>query len=91
MDTDTVKIVLTSQDSRAQTLSDHVQVALRNYFSNLHGERVCGVYDMVLSEIEVPLLEVVLEYARGNQTLAAEILGLNRGTLRKKLKTYHMM
>ncbi len=91
MDTEIVKPVLTSQDSRAHTLSDHVEVALRNYFSNLHGEQVSGVYDMVLSEIEIPLLEVVLEYTRGNQTQAAEILGLNRGTLRKKLKTYHMM
>jgi len=46
---------------------------------------------MVLAEIEGPLLEVVLEYTRGNQTRASEILGLNRGTLRKKLKDHGLM
>jgi len=52
---------------------------------------VSGVYEMVLAEVEAPMLETVLEYTRGNQTLAAEVLGLNRGTLRKKLKRYDML
>ncbi|HEX6591806.1 MAG TPA: DNA-binding transcriptional regulator Fis, partial [Moraxellaceae bacterium] len=65
--------------------------AMRNYFANLSGEQVTNVYDMVLAEIEAPLLEVVLEYTRGNQTRASEILGLNRGTLRKKLKDHGLM
>ncbi len=75
----------------AQTLRDHVEQAMRSYFSNLGGEQVTDVYDMVLAEIEAPLLEVVLEYTRGNQTRASEILGLNRGTLRKKLKDHGLM
>ncbi len=91
MDSNALKQHLTSQGSRAQTLRDHVDAALRNYFSNLKGESVTDVYQMVMSEVEVPLLEVVLEYTRGNQTLAADLLGLNRGTLRKKLKEYHLM
>lgn len=74
-----------------QTLRDHVEQAMRSYFSNLSGEQVTNVYDMVLAEIEAPLLEVVLEYTRGNQTRASEILGLNRGTLRKKLKDHGLM
>lgn len=74
-----------------QTLRDHVEQAMRSYFSNLGGEQVTDVYDMVLAEIEAPLLEVVLEYTRGNQTRASEILGLNRGTLRKKLKDHGLM
>ncbi len=74
-----------------KTLRDHVEVAMRNYFANLGGEQVTDVYDMVLAEIEAPLLEVVLEYTRGNQTRASEILGLNRGTLRKKLKDNGLM
>jgi Fis family transcriptional regulator len=48
------------------------------------------MYDLVLSEIEAPMLEEVMQYTRGNQTRAANLLGINRGTLRKKLKKYGM-
>ena len=65
-----------------------VRIALQDYFAQLDGQMVSGVYEMVLAEVEAPMLETVLEYTRGNQTLAAEVLGLNRGTLRKKLKGY---
>jgi Fis family transcriptional regulator len=78
-------------NSSAETLRDHVEQAMRSFFANLGGEQVTDVYDMVLAEIEAPLLEVVLEYTRGNQTRASEILGLNRGTLRKKLKDHGLM
>lgn len=78
-------------NSSAETLRDHVEQAMRSFFANLCGEQVTDVYDMVLAEIEAPLLEVVLEYTRGNQTRASEILGLNRGTLRKKLKDHGLM
>ena len=78
-------------NAATHTLRDHVEQAMRSYFSNLGGEQVTDVYDMVLAEIEAPLLEVVLEYTRGNQTRASEILGLNRGTLRKKLKDHGLM
>ncbi|HCT42056.1 MAG: DNA-binding transcriptional regulator Fis [Moraxellaceae bacterium] len=92
MDISTLKQQFTSSPSPAQkTLRDHVEYAMRNYFANLNGEQVTNVYDMVLAEIEGPLLEVVLEYTRGNQTRASEILGLNRGTLRKKLKDHGLM
>ena len=69
----------------------HVERAIRHYFAQLQGEQPSMVYDLVLAEMEKPLLSVVLEYSRGNQTRAAEILGLNRGTLRKKLKTHGLM
>ena len=49
------------------------------------------VYQMVMSEIEAPLLEQVMKYVRNNQTKAAHLLGLNRGTLRKKLKQYGLL
>jgi Fis family transcriptional regulator len=52
---------------------------------------VTDVYDMVLQEVEAPLLEAVLRYTRNNQTLASTVLGLNRGTLRKKLKRYGLL
>ena len=65
--------------------------SLADYFNQLEGEPVSELYQMVLAEMEIPLLEKVLEYTRGNQTKAAELLGLNRGTLRKKLKQYGLL
>ncbi len=73
------------------TLRDHVDRALANYFAHLDGHPVDNVYDLVLSEIEPPLLERVLKFTNRNQTKASAILGLNRGTLRKKLKMYGLL
>jgi Fis family transcriptional regulator len=78
-------------DQKTQPLRDHVEKALRNYFAHLDGQEVTEVYEMVLSEIEAPLLETVMEYTRNNQTKASVLLGLNRGTLRKKLKQYNLI
>lgn len=75
----------------AQTLRDSVEVAMNNYFSHLDGQQVSDVYQMVLSEVEAPLLEAVMKYTRNNQTKASILLGLNRGTLRKKLKQYGLL
>ena len=80
-----------SSDTAQPTIRDCVERAMRNYFSQLDGHDVNDVYEMVLAEVEAPLLEVVLEYTRNNQSRAAEVLGLNRGTLRKKLKQYDML
>ncbi|MFN3581589.1 MAG: DNA-binding transcriptional regulator Fis [Pseudomonas sp.] len=78
-----------SQSSR--TLRNSVEQALKNYFDHLDGQDVTNVYDMVLCEVEAPLLESVMQHVKGNQTRASEILGLNRGTLRKKLKQYGLL
>jgi Fis family transcriptional regulator len=59
--------------------------SLQQYFRDLDGERPAAIYDMVLKSVERPMLEVVLAKAGGNQTLAAEMLGINRNTLRKKM------
>lgn len=91
MEMSTLKQQFPTASTQQKTLRDHVEQAMRSYFSNLGGEQVTDVYDMVLAEVEAPLLEVVLEYTRGNQTRASEILGLNRGTLRKKLKDHGLM
>jgi Fis family transcriptional regulator len=74
-----------------QTLRDSVEKALQNYFDHLDGQPVVDLYNMVLSEVEAPLLETVMKYTRDNQTKASVVLGLNRGTLRKKLKQYGML
>lgn len=77
--------------SQAQTLRDSVAIALNNYFQHLDGQPVTDVYQMVLSEVEAPLLEEVMKYTRNNQTRASVLLGLNRGTLRKKMKQYGLL
>ena len=69
-------------------LSECVETALKDYFEQLDGHSTANLYDMLMAEVEVPLLKATLLHTNGNQSRAAEILGLNRGTLRKKLKTY---
>src|ERR1700680_5043386 len=71
---------------RGLPLRNHAERALSNYFTSLNGHQPAHLYDLVLREVEEPLFRVVLDYAEGNQSRAAGILGINRGTLRKKLK-----
>jgi Fis family transcriptional regulator len=73
-----------------QDLAACVKNALDEYFKDLDGQPPHAVYEMVLQCIERPLLEYVLNRAEGNQSKAAQILGLNRNTLRKKLKQYNL-
>ena len=72
----------------ATPLRNQVRESLRIYFHNLGGQAPTHLYDLVLSEVEAPLLETVMAFVDGNQTKAAAILGLNRGTLRKKLRQH---
>ena len=65
--------------------------ALKQYFRDLDGEKPAAIYDMVLKSVEKPMLELVLAKAGANQTLAAEMLGINRNTLRKKLTEYDLL
>src|ERR1700737_5496276 len=69
-------------------LRTQAEEALQCYFETLNGHRPAQLYDLVLREVEEPLFRVVLDYAEGNQSRAAEILGINRATLRKKLKQF---
>jgi len=69
-------------------LSRSVRRAIDGYFRDLDGEKPQGVYEMVISCVERPLIEAVLSRVDGNQTHAAEMLGINRNTLRKKMKTH---
>ena len=76
--------------TKASPLRTQAKIAIKNYLSQLNGNDVDDMYELVLSEIEAPMLEEVMQYTRGNQTRAANLLGINRGTLRKKLKKYGM-
>lgn len=72
--------------SRPNELGDAVRRSLERYFKDLDGETPSAVYDMVLRIIEKPMIETVLRQAEGNQTTAADMLGINRNTLRKKMQ-----
>ena len=72
----------------ATPLKRCVSEELARYFDALEGEQPCDLHKMVIGETEQALLQFVLEHTRGNQSRAAQLLGLNRGTLRKKLKYY---
>ncbi|MCU7801089.1 MAG: DNA-binding transcriptional regulator Fis [gamma proteobacterium symbiont of Lucinoma myriamae] len=76
-------------DSTSSTiLRDCVRSVLTSYINDLEGHSINDLYQLVLAEVETPLLETILEHTKGNQSKAAQILGINRGTLRKKLKQY---
>jgi Fis family transcriptional regulator len=74
----------------ASELEDCVKRSLDEYFKHLDGEQPHAIYDMVLSSIEKPLLEYILHKVGGNQSKAAEMLGINRNTLRKKMAQYNL-
>ena len=69
-------------------LRGHAERAFEEYLNHLNGHQPCGLYELVLREVEEPLLRVVLRHAEGNQSRAAEILGINRATLRRKLREF---
>ncbi|MBD3647206.1 MAG: DNA-binding transcriptional regulator Fis [Pseudomonadales bacterium] len=78
-------------DGFSSTLASSVEHAVASYLDALNDQRVTDLYELVLSQVEAPLIECVLEYTENNQSRTAAILGLNRGTLRKKLKKYKML
>ena len=71
-------------------LYNAVKHSIRRYLYELDGTQPHDMYDLALRQVEQPLLEAILEHTKGNQSKAAEYLGLNRGTLRKKLRTYNL-
>ncbi|CAB1370014.1 Fis family transcriptional regulator [Denitratisoma oestradiolicum] len=72
-------------------LSDCVRKSLNRYFRDLDGQEPHAVYEMVIRTVERPMLEVVMKQANGNQSAAAEILGINRNTLRRKLTEHDLL
>jgi Fis family transcriptional regulator len=78
----------TPQAGRSVPLRSHAEQALDSYFASLNGHTPGHLYELVMREVEEPLFRAVLGYAEGNQSRAADILGINRGTLRKKLRHY---
>ena len=76
--------------TRITLMSSLTDECLESYFQQLNGHKPGDLYQLVIGEVEKPLFRAVLMYTKGNQSEAAEILGINRGTLRKKLKDYKL-
>jgi len=79
-----------SGDIQGSTLAQCVTQSLENYFTELDGHDTADLYQLVLSEVEKPLLETVMKYADGNQSRASAMLGISRSTLRKKLHQHNL-
>jgi len=77
-------------ERRKQPLCTCVASSMQRYFADIEDTPVSNLYEMVISEVEQPLLKTVMEHTRGNQSRAAELLGINRSTLRKKLAKYQI-
>ncbi len=72
-------------------IDESVRSTLEQYFKDLRGTEPAGVHEMILSAVEKPMLEVVMKHANGNQSKAAEWLGINRNTLRRKLQDHRLL
>ncbi|RLA03654.1 MAG: DNA-binding transcriptional regulator Fis [Gammaproteobacteria bacterium] len=83
--------VPTRRERRKQPIRRSVTSAIELYLEDMNGHEVNDLYHVVLSEVEPAILDVVMNFVEGNQTEAAEMLGISRGTLRKKLKLYGLV
>lgn len=81
----------TPSAQQENTLRAEVQRSLARYFENIEDEAVTDLHQLVISEVEAPLIEAVMRYCGNNQSKASIMLGLNRGTLRTKLKLYGLL
>lgn len=68
-----------------------VRKSLETYFRALDGEKSCPIYEMVINSAEKPLLEIAMRHANGNQSRAAQLLGINRNTLRSRLLKHQLI
>ena len=78
-------------NGEGRQLGHQVSKSMRKYFKELDGEKPTDIYNMVLKEVELPLLEIVMRECNDNQSKASKILGINRGTLRTKLKEHKLL
>ena len=76
--------------SNSNEIASCVRTAIDKYLKDLDGEKPCHIYEMVIHSVEKPLIEAVIRHTNGNQTRAAELLGLNRNTLRNKIKQHNI-
>ncbi|QCI24455.1 DNA-binding transcriptional regulator Fis [Buchnera aphidicola (Muscaphis stroyani)] len=85
-----VSIVNSQNQVIKKPLSKLIKKSIKNYLLQLDGRNINNLYELALSELEKPLLDMIMQFTRGNQTKASLMMGINRSTLRKKLKKYGM-
>ena len=79
------------QDKSNKLLKEFVRQSMKDYFEKIDGYPINNIYSLVVGEVEKPLIEETIKYCKGNQSKASEMLGLSRGTLRKKMKQYNII
>tara|TARA_B110000014_G_C20056798_1_gene550100 strand:+ start:825 stop:1070 length:246 start_codon:yes stop_codon:yes gene_type:complete len=79
------------QDKPNKLLKEFVRQSMKDYFEKIDGYPINNIYSLVVGEVEKPLIEETIKYCKGNQSKASEMLGLSRGTLRKKMKQYNII
>ena len=89
--TTTKKKTHTKDKKKHECLSECVTKAVDDYFTHLDEAETRNFYELVMQQVEVPMLTIVMREANQNQSVASQMLGLNRGTLRKKLKAYDLI
>lgn len=82
---------LINEETKNTGLDNAVRASLSQFLDDLDEENPGNIYDLVIQQVEAPLLELILKHVDGNQSKAADYLGINRGTLRKKLKAYQLI
>ncbi len=85
------KILPKEFNGEGKRLGTQVAKSIKNHFKQLDGEITTDLYKMVIDEVEKPLLESVMNQCNGNQSSASKMLGINRGTLRTKLKEHKLL
>jgi len=86
-----VKTAKATKSSKPKPLRESANDSIQSFLNTLDGETCQDLYAMVIEQVEEPLLAAVMDYTRGNQSKASEMLGLNRGTLRKKLREHKLL
>ena len=86
-----VKTAKATKSSKPKPLRESAIDSIQSFLNTLDGETCQDLYAMVIAQVEEPLLAAVMDYTRGNQSKASEMLGLNRGTLRKKLREHKLL
>lgn len=82
---------ISSRTGLDSSLSETVARTLQDYLDALDGHEASNIYRIVLDEVERPMLEVMMRYTHGNQSKAAQCMGINRATLRTKLKRHNLL
>jgi len=79
------------KNKKTTLLKEFVKEVMQDYFVKIDGYPIDNIYNLVIGEVEKPLIEETIKYCKGNQSKASELLGLSRGTLRKKMKQYNIL